>query len=186
MPEPAPLTAALLNGLADLVGKPVLAHLVATDGATAVIRAGLDRVDTVNDTAHLRFDDQAQGTRLIVPACLLIDVGPSDEDPLRLVLRFPGNQVELKDMSPAARVEHWTARLADATRREARSRDGELRLLGAMIEFERDASSDPWLRAALQQVLDELRTVDAWPPLDADDGRAEETDRDPHDERWEW
>ncbi len=187
MPEPAPLVAALLNRLADLVGKPVLAHLVAADGAIAVVHGDLTSVDSADDSAHLRFGRLVQGVRVIVPTGLLSDVAPSREDPLRLVLRLPGSRVELKDMSPAARVEHWAARLAEAsTRRDPRSRAGELRLLAAMIDGERQASSDAWLRAALQELLDELQTIDAWPLHDADDGEGEATDRDPDDEQWEW
>ncbi len=187
MPDPAALATTMFGALADLVGKPVLAHLVAADGAIAVIHGDLASVDSADDSAHLRFSEQVQGVRVIVPTGLLSDVEPSEEDRLRIVLRLSGSRVELKDMSPAARIEHWAARLADAsTRRDPRSRAGELRLLAAMIDGERRASSDPWLRAALQELLDELQTINAWPLHDADAGHGEQTDRNPDDEQWEW
>lgn len=60
MPDPSPLAATMLGALADLVGKPILAHLVAADGAVAVVHADLACVDTADDTANLRFSELAR------------------------------------------------------------------------------------------------------------------------------
>ena len=183
---PTQLPAVLFDRLADLVGKEIIAELIATDGAMAAIRARLERADTVDNVLYLRFCEHAGGTRLIVPGDMLLEIGRATDDPMRLVLRFCGNEVALKDMSQTARIahgQHAISRVRELA--DLRARQGQLALLAAMIRSERDASDNAHLRGGLNAMLDELRSIGAFTePVGADD--LPDDDRDPGDELWDW
>jgi hypothetical protein len=51
-----------------MVGKPLLATVAVELWPAVTIRAVLERVMTVGETAYLCFDTEPQGTRIVVPA----------------------------------------------------------------------------------------------------------------------
>ena len=163
----------LLRQLAGLVAKPVIAHFYAADGPAVVLCGQLERVDTVGDVVHLCFDQEVHGTRIVAPARFLVAVGPQADDPLRLVLRYPGTAIALKDMSPRARIAHWRRTIEEALGIEDRSGyAGRMALLSRMIASERDSAGDETLAVELGLLLEEiesLRDPDAEFDQDADD-----------------
>ena len=97
--------------LGGIVSKPVLATLETdASGPVAILRAPLLRVEVIEDyggVAYLRFDDEPYGTRLVVPLQELCSCGPDDLNPEVAVLDYDCARIELKDVSPEARVRHY-------------------------------------------------------------------------------
>ncbi len=148
-PPSDPLLDHVLRAVMPLLGGEVIATLrvgdVGDSRPAALIRAVLDRVETLDDNAaaFLCFDERPQGTKVVLPARDLIAVAPDPYDPQATQVTYVGGALNLKSMRPRDRLEHWKRAVDEAAGYgDPQQRDGRLRLLAAMIATEADAIDD--------------------------------------------